>query len=214
MRALILGCGRIGAGLAQRLRLAGHEVTVVDPAPAALAHLPDTFSGRRLVGEVLDRHVLEQAAIGRQDALAAVTASDNVNIVAARLARLVFHVPRVVARVYNPVAAEIYHRLGLQTVTTSTWGINRIAELLSYSELEPVASLGSGVDILDARVPPLLVGRPVSALSQPGEIQVAAISRGGKTFLPQPATLLEDGDLLHLVVLASAADHLAALLRH
>lgn len=213
MRALILGCGRIGAGLAQRLGLAGHEVTVVDPAPGALALLPGSFRGRRLVGDVLDRHVLEQAEVARQDALAAVTASDNVNIVAARLARLQFRVPRVVARVYNPLAGEIYHRLGIQTVTTSAWGINRIAELLSYSELEPVASLGSEVDILDLRAPPLLVGRPISSISRPGEIQVAAISRGARTFLPQPGTLIEADDLLHLVVLASATDHLTQLVR-
>jgi trk system potassium uptake protein TrkA len=94
-----------------------------------------------------------------------------------------------------------------------TWGISRIAELLSYSELEPVASLGSDVDILDVAVPPLLVGRPVDVITVPGEIQVAAISRGGRTFLPQPATRLEPGDLLHLVVLAAATDHLVALLR-
>lgn len=213
MRTLILGCGRIGAGLAQRLGLAGHEVTVVDPAPGALALLPGSFRGRRLVGDALDRRVLEQAEVAHQDALAAVTASDNVNIVAARLARLQFRVPRVVARVYNPLAGEIYHRLGIQTVTTSAWGINRIAELLSYSELEPVASLGSEVDILDLRAPPLLVGRPISSISRPGEIQVAAISRGARTFLPQPGTLIEDDDLLHLVVLASATDHLVGLLR-
>ncbi|MEI7643830.1 MAG: NAD-binding protein [Chloroflexales bacterium] len=214
MRVLILGCGRIGTGLVQRLSVSDHSVTVIDPAPKALARLPASFRGRKLVGDVLDRHVLAEAEIERQDALAAVMPSDDVNVVAARLARVVFHVPRVVARVYSPHTTEIYYRLGIQTVSTTSWGINRIAELLSYSELEPVASLGSGVDILDVAVPPLLVGRPISALSRPGEIQVAAISRGGKSFLPQLETLLEAGDLLHLIVLTSATDHLVAILRH
>lgn len=213
MRVIILGCGRIGAGLALRLGRAGNTVTVVDPTPAALARLPAGFTGRKVVGEVLDRCVLHEAGIEGQDALAAVTMSDDVNVVAARLARLVFRVPRVVARVYSPGAAEVYRRLGIQTVCTSTWGVNRIAELLSYSELTPVASLGSDVDLVDAPVPPLLAGRPVSAITRPGEIQVVAITRGGKTFLPQPAARLEVGDLLHLVVLASATGDLAGVLR-
>lgn len=213
MRTLILGCGRIGSGLAQRLAVAGHTVTVVDSDPAALKSLAASFSGRTMLGDVLDRRVLVDAAIEQSDGLAAVTPRDDVNIVVARLARLAFHVPRVIARVYNPRAAEIYQRLGIQTVTPTVWGINRIAELLSYAELEPVASLGTDVDVIDVGVPALLVGRPVSALTRPGELHVAAISRGGKTFLPHAATILEADDLLHLVVLATAADHVAAILR-
>lgn len=214
MRVIILGCSRIGAGLAQRLAVAGHAVTVVEPSAAALARLPASFGGRRLQGAVLDRHVLQEADVERHDALAAVTPSDDTNVVAARLARLVFHVPRVVARLYSPRAAEVYQRLGVPTVCTTSWGISRIAELLSYSQLEPVVSLGGGVDVLDVRLPPLLVGRPVSALARPGEIQVAAISRGGRTFLPTLETPFEADDLLHLVVLAGAADHLVAMLGH
>jgi trk system potassium uptake protein TrkA len=213
MRIIILGCGRIGAGLVRHLSLHGHEITVVDPDPDALARLAPGFHGRMIVGDALDRQVLLDAQIERSDALAAVTVSDDVNVVVARLARQVFRVPRVVSRVYNPQTAEIYHRLGIQAITSTTWAINRIAELLSYSELEPVASLGEGVEIVAASAPPLLVGRPVSALVTPGEVQVVAISRGGKTFLPQSGTTIEAGDLLHLAVLAAATDRLAALLR-
>lgn len=213
MRVLILGCSRIGVGLAQRLDIAGHTVTVIEPTAAGLARLPEGFGGRQLHGAVLDQRMLRAAEIERQDAVAAVTPSDDVNVVAARLARLVFHVPRVVARIYRPRAAAIYQRLGVQTVCTTSWGIARIAELLSYSELTPVASLGGGVELLDARLPPLLAGRPVSDLARPGEIQVAAISRGGRTFLPQPDTCFLAEDLLHLVVIGAAVDHLAELLR-
>lgn len=211
MRVLILGCSRVGAGLAQRLGHAGHSVTIVEPSAAALARLPDGFSGRKILGEVLDRRVLIEAGVERQDALAAVTPSDETNIVAARLARLIFHVPRVVARIYNPRTADIYQRLGIQTVCTTSWGIERIAELLSYSELEPIASLG-GVELLRAAVPPLLVGRPVRELDRPGQLQIAAITRGGAAFLPHPETCFEEGDLLYLLVNAAATDHLTALL--
>jgi trk system potassium uptake protein len=212
MRILILGCGRIGSGLAQRLSLAGASVTVIEPSATALARLSLTFVGRTLHGDVLDRQLLRSAEIERQDALAAVMPSDDTNIVAARLARHVFKVPRVVARLYSPTAAVIYQRLGIQTVCTTTWGINRMVELLSYSELEPVASLGDHIDVMEMRLPPLLVGRPVSALARPGEILVAAISRGGTTFLPQAETRFEADDLLHLVVHATATERLGALL--
>ncbi|EFO80505.1 TrkA domain-containing protein [Oscillochloris trichoides DG-6] len=214
MRIIILGCGRVGAGLVQHLSLHGHEITIVDSDPSGFARLAPGFHGRMIVGDVLDRQVLLEAQIERSDALVAVTTSDDVNIVVARLARLIFRVPRVVARVYDPPKAEIYHRLGIQTVTTTAWTINRISELLSYSELDPVASVGDQVEIVAASAPPLLVGQPISRLSHPGESQVVAISRNGKTFLPQPGTLIEAGDLLHLTVISATLGRVAAQLRH
>lgn len=213
MRIIILGCGRVGAGLVQHMGLLGHDMVVVDSDPAGLANLATSFRGHMIVGDVLDRQVLLEAQIERSDALVAVTTSDDVNIVVARLARQVFRVPRVVARVYNPPKAEIYHRLGIQTVTTTAWTINRISELLIYSELEPVTNLGDEVEIVTASAPPLLVGRPVSTVATSGEIHIVAIGRRGHTFLPQPATLIEAGDLLHFALLTAASGRLAALLR-
>lgn len=214
MRIIILGCSRIGCGLAQQLSLGGHDVTVVEPVASVMAHLPASFKGHQVLGDVLDRDVLREAGVERQDALAAVMPSDDVNIVAARLARLVFRVPRVVARLYSPRAAAAYQRLGIQTVCTTTWGISRFAELLSYTELEPLMHLGGDVEMLAMALPQPLVGRPVSALARPGAIQVAAISRGGKTFLPYPETRFEEGDLLHVVAHAGALEPFAALPRH
>jgi trk system potassium uptake protein TrkA len=125
----------------------------------------------------------------------------------------VFRVPRVVARLYDPRKAEIYRRLGLQTITPVAWGINRLAELLCYSRLHTLHSLGSGeVDLVEAEVPSLLVGRATSEVVVPGEIQVVAISRGGRTLLPVPGAVFHKGDLVHLAVLGSSADRLKAIL--
>jgi trk system potassium uptake protein TrkA len=141
------------------------------------------------------------------------SASDEVNVVTARVARQVFKVPRVVAHLYDPRKAEIYKRLGLQTVTPITWGINRIADILCYSGLDTVASLGNGaVDIVDAEVPRLLAGRPVADVTVHGEINVGAITRRGQTFLPSPDTIFQEGDLAHFVLLAASADRLRQLL--
>ncbi|MBI3302419.1 MAG: TrkA family potassium uptake protein [Deltaproteobacteria bacterium] len=213
MKIIIIGCGRVGAGLAQALNQRGHAVTVVDRDPVTFERLGAAFKGQTVAGGGFDRDVLLQAGIERADGLAAVTGSDEANAVIARLARQVFRVPRVVARLYDPRKAEIYRRLGLQTINPVTWGIHRIAELLCYSHLDTILSLGSGeVDIVEAELPPLLAGRTVNEVTLAGEIQVAAISRGGKTFLPTLGTVFQEGDLLHLVVLAASADRLKALL--
>ena len=212
MKILIIGCGRLGAGLAKTLELRRHAVTVVDKDPAAFGGL-GAFKGQTVEGSGIDWEVLLRADIERADGLAAVTASDEVNVVAGRLAVQVFRVPRVVARLYDPRKAEIYRRLGLQTITPVAWGIHRIAELLCYSRLDILHSLGSGeVDIVEAEVPPLLVGRTTSEVTVAGEIHVVAVSRGGRTFLPVSGTVFHNGDLVHLAVLGSSADRLKTLL--
>jgi len=212
MRIIIIGCGRMGAGLAQTLVGRGHRVTVVDRDGMAFERLGGAFDGRRIIGIGFDRDILLEAGIERADALAAVTASDEANVVTARVARQVFQVPRVVARVYDPRKAEIYRRLGVQTISTTAWGIHRIAELLGYSQFDAIASLGSGaVDLIEVAVPHLLVGRPVEQLAIPGEVHVVAISRAGTTFLPTLGTRFQEGDLVHLTVLATSIERLKAL---
>lgn len=213
MRMIVIGCGRMGAGLAQRLSMRGDVVTVVDADASAFEQLGPGFAGRTIAGVGFDREVLLQAGIERADGLAAVTASDDANVVAARVARQIFRVPRVAARLYDPRKVEIYRRLGIQTISTTTWGISRLVELLCHPRLDAIASLGSGdVDVVEVEVVPLLVGRPVESVVVPGEIQVIAISRSGQTFLPMPGALFQEGDLLHMVVLAKSTDRLKALL--
>jgi trk system potassium uptake protein TrkA len=212
MRIIIIGCGRVGSGLAQALSLRSHMVTVVDKDAAAFARLGPTFKGKTVLGIGFDRDVLIKAGIERADGLAAVTASDEANVVAARIASQVFRVPKVVARLYDPRKAEIYDRLGLQTISTTIWGINRIAELLSYSQFEPVVNLGSEVDLVAVDAPSLLVGRTVNDLVVPAEIHVVAITRGGKTFLPTLGTRFQEGDLIQLAMLSASADRAKALL--
>lgn len=213
MRIIIIGCGRMGVGLAQTLGLRGHATTVVDKDPTAFEQLGPSFKGQTVVGVGFDRDVLLRAGIEQADGLAAVTASDEANVVIARLASQVFRVPRVVARLYDPRKAEIYRRLGLQTIVPITWGINRMAELLCYSQLDAILSLGSGeVDIVEVEVPPMLAGRTVHDLTIPTEVQVTAIRRGGTTFLPTQDTVFQEEDRIYLAILAASADRLKALL--
>jgi len=193
--------------------LRGHQVTIIDKDPLAFERLGSGFKGQKVVGVGFDRDVLIQAGIQRADALAAVTASDEANAVTARLAREIFHVPRVVARLYDKRQAEIYERLGLETIAPTAWGINRIADLLLRSELDVVFNLGNGqVDLVEAEVPPLLAGKAVNELILWGEIHVVAITRAGKTFLPTQGATLREGDLVHLAVVSASIDRLRGML--
>lgn len=213
MKILIVGCGRLGAGLAQALSLRSHQVTIIDKDAVAFDRLPPSFGGQKVAGDGLDRDVLLRAGVERADGLAAVTGSDEVNVVVARLAREIFKVPRMVARLDDPRKAEIYRRLGLQTIAPVTWGISRIADLLCYTPLAPIVSLGTGeVDIVEAEIPPLLVGRMVVDVTLPGEIHVVAITRRGSTLLPTMGTVFQIGDQLHLAVLGISMERLNVLL--
>ena len=213
MKNIIIGCGRVGAGLAQSLCQRRQSVTVVDQEATAFERLGTRFTGQTIIGAGLDREVLLQAGIEHADGLAAVTGSDDTNVVLARLARQVFRVPRVVARLHDPRHAEVYRQLGIQTITPLTWGIHRLTELLCYTHLNTILSLGSGeVDVIEVELPYLLAGRTVHELTLLGEIHVAAISREGRTFLPTLGTVFREGDLVHLVVLGSSAARLTTLL--
>lgn len=215
MSILVLGCGRVGSGLARELSSRGRGVTVVDSDPDALARLGPSFVGDRVAGSALDRQVVLRAGIRAADGVAGVTGSDAVNATVARAARLQDNVPVVVARLYDPRKAEIYDRLGVRTVAPVTWGIRRIADLLTASEVQPIVCLGTGgVELVDVAVPPLLAGRSGAELEVPGEVQVVAVTRHGRTFLASTAVALEAGDLVHLAVAEHAVSRLPSLLGH
>ena len=213
MRIIIVGCGRIGSGLAQALDKAGHEVYVIDSNPAAFSKLNPAFTGKTIAGVGFDREVLLKARIDRADALAAVTSSDESNAVIAQLAREAYRVPKVIARMYDRQKAEIYRRLGVLTLSSTAWGIRRAIDLIAYAPLNTVLSLGSGdVDLVEIEVPALLIGRQTRELMLAGEVTVAAVVRGNKTFIPTLGTTFEKGDLVYLSVATGSTGRLKRLL--
>jgi trk/ktr system potassium uptake protein len=213
MRIIVIGSGRTGAGLARRLDADGHAVTVVDADERAFDRLGASYRGARVHGLGFDRQVLEQAGVASAGGLAAVTGDDEVNALVARVAGRIFHVPRVVARLHDPRTAQIYRRLGVQVVAPVDWGIQRTADLLTFSEVGELISLGTGqVDLVEVEAPHLLAGRPLEELSAPGEVLPVAVSRAGRTFLPGAGTRLEAGDIVHLAVVGASRARLASLL--
>ncbi len=213
MKIIIMGCGRVGEQLARFLVDEGHQVVVIDYDASAMARLGPNFKGQRIVGVGFDREVLEKAGIQQADAFAAASSSDNANIVAARIAHNIFHVPRVVARLFDPQRAEIYRRLGMLTISSTTWGAERLRELITSAELDPIISFGSGeVSLVNIEVPPQLVGRMVKDLTVSGEIIVIAITRQGAAFIPTLGSQFNEGDVLHVAILASALERFRTLL--
>ncbi len=212
MKVIIMGCGRVGELVSRLMADEGHDVAVIDYDAAALDRLGLHFRGRKVLGVGFDQEVLLEAGIEQADAFAATTSSDSANIVAARAARTIFQVPKVVARVYDPQRAEIYRRFGLVTISSAAWGAERIHELLIHTDLDPVMSFGSGEVSLITLEAPQLVGRMVSHISVPGEIRVVAITRQGQAFIPTRGAEFRQGDAIHFVVLASSMERLETML--
>ena len=201
MRIVIVGCGRVGAELATDLSVHGHEVGVIDSRPEAFNRLGKAFRGKAVVGVGFDRDVLVEAGIQRADAFASVTSGDNTNIVSAIIARNIFRVPKIVARIADPLRAEIYRRLGIPTISPTVWGANEIREILIHPDLTSRFTFGSGeVELMQFHVSPRLAGHTVSNLISPSRFNVVAIVRGGRAFIPTAGARFQEDDLVYVAV--------------
>jgi trk system potassium uptake protein TrkA len=214
VHVIVVGCGRVGAGLAGHLGDAGHSVAVIDKQPAAFRRLPETFRGRRMVGVGFDRELLLSAGIDRADAVAAVTSGDNSNIVVARIAREAFEVPTVVARIFDARRAVIYERLGVPTVATIEWSTRQV--------LRRIIPDAPGTEWADPTDQLLLVERPLSrawegtalaSLEEPGTVRVVACTREGVGRICDGSLGIEEGDVAWLAVRRDALAELDRRLR-
>ena len=213
MKVIIIGCGRLGSGLAGRLTREGHSVTVIDSDPDSLCRLSPTFKGRTVTGVGFDKDVLEKAGVTTADAVVACTNSDEVNALIGRISRNIYKVPRVISRLYDPLKAELYRTLGIQTISTTAWGIAQVTESLSYDQLDSVQSLGNGqVELMRIDIPALMSGRPVGELVVVGEIQVVALSRQNETLVPTLGMALRTHDVVYLSVHNTSIGRLKSIL--
>lgn len=213
MNIIIMGCGRVGSQVSQLLVKQGHMVTVIDHDANALARLGNDFKGKVVQGLGFDRNVLVEAGVETAEGFVAASSSDNANIVAARIARNIFRVPRVVARLYDPVRAEVYQRLGLTTISSTLWGAERIVEVVTHNDLDIVDIFRDGnTTMVRVEAPSRLIGYNVSQMNIPGEVLVAAITRNDQTFIPVSGTEFQDGDVIYLTVIPSAMNRLEELL--
>lgn len=213
MHVVIGGYGRVGRYLAHRLEAEGHSVSVIDSNALAFEEEDEDIMGAKLVGPVFDRDVLEEAGIRRADVFAAVTSGDNSNIVAARVAKEHFRVPRVLARIYDPRRAEIYRSLGIPTIASVTWSSTRLLDMISHPEMHSVFQYGNAeAEMVEVRASFQVVGHQLSDLEVPGEIHIAAVIRGHAAMLPAPTLVIEEDDVLYINVIRESVDKLERLL--
>ncbi len=213
MRVIIVGCGRVGSALTLRLTGEGHDVRVVDRDPASKDLLPPHFSGSFIEGNGFNRRTLAAAGMDQADAFVAVTSGDNCNIVAARIAKEVYRVPLVMARIYDPRRASIYRDLGIPTVASVVWTVNEIHRTLTHRHLSPELTFGNGETVLlRTSLPGYLSGRPLFSTEVAGQIRVVEVTRAGRSLVPEPSTVVMDGDLVTFAVAVSALDTLRGFL--
>jgi trk system potassium uptake protein len=208
---VIMGCGRVGSTLAHILEDQGHSVAVIDQDVDAFRKLRSGFKGRKITGYGFDRDVLIEAGIEEADAFAAVSSGDNSNIISARVARESFGVERVAARIYDPRRAEVYQRLGIPTVATVRWTADQMLRTLLPDGAESLWRDPTGKVVLaEVAYSDRWLGEKVKLLEQSTGARIAFISRLGQALLPEPATVLQEGDLVHVIAVESDLERITA----
>ena len=210
MNIIVVGCGRVGAELAYRLFQRGHQVTVIDYLSTAFANLPPDFRGRTIQGEALNQQVLHRAGIEKADGLAMVTSSDTVNAVVAHAAKVVYGISNIIVRNYDPRWRSLYEHFGVQVVSSSSWGAQRIEELLIEPKGHTVLSAGNGeVEIYEIVISSALQGKEIGELLQDNqECLAVSLTRAGKAIVPNAKTSVAAGDL---VLMSATYDGITAL---
>ncbi|GHJ60416.1 Trk system potassium uptake protein TrkA [Nocardioides sp. OK12] len=203
-----MGCGRVGSTLANSLEDRNHTVSIIDSEPDAFRRLGPAFNGDKVAGIGFDQQVMEKAGIRRADAFAAVSSGDNSNIIAARVARETFGIQQVVARIYDPGRAEVYQRLGITTVATVKWTADQVLRRILPAGAEPDFRDPSGTIRVDhITVPEIWIGSRTIDLQVQSRSRIAWIDRLGEGMLPVRETVLQEGDMLHLVIREENAAH-------
>ncbi|MFF5206946.1 potassium channel family protein [Streptosporangium sp. NPDC000396] len=213
MHIVIMGCGRVGSTLAHILEDSGHSVAIIDRDPQAFRRLRAGFRGRRVTGIGFDRDVLEEAGIESAGAYVAVSSGDNSNIISARVARETFGVDNVVARIYDSRRAEVYQRLGIPTVATVRWTADQILRRVLPEGAEPLWRDPTGAVVLaEVAYHPGWIGTRTKDLEEAVSTRLAFINRMGETLLPKNDSMVQEGDILHVMAVENDMDRINKVL--
>ena len=201
MKALIIGCGKFGIQVAGYLVRKNHNVMVIDSNPESFIGLGEEFTGQTICGIGYDKDVLEQAGIETADVVIGCTSSDSLNAVVANIAKNVFHVPTVIARMYDPIRARMFDSMGIYTVSITRLGLDNVMEYLEGNKSwRVIRKLGNGVQLVKARIPVSLEGKKFSELEVSEKIALTAVERHGRSFVPEKEMRCEYNDILYMSV--------------
>jgi len=204
MYVIIAGCGRVGAELAKLLSGEGHDVVVIDKSRESFSRLGDTFNGLTMVGNGFDLALLKQVGIEKADAFCAVTNGDNTNLISAQVAKKIFRVPKVFARVYDPQRAHIYAALGLDIISGTMLFSAMLRDKIIESRFSSYLIESKDLGVIEIEVKNSLVGKTIHDINIPGDFIVVAIRRMQGVIIPEPKTVLRNKDILMGVVKVSS----------
>lgn len=213
MNIMIVGCGRVGSQLAVLLSQEGHNVTIIDKSADSFKRLGGTFNGVTAVGNAFDEKLLRELKIEKQDAFVSVTSGDNTNLMASQIARKMFKVPRVIARVYDPQRADIYKKFDLDiisgTILVAAMIRDKIIENRFTGYLVETGELGV-IEIIAGHD---LDGKRVSDLNIPDEFSVVVIERKKKVIITETFTKIELDDKIMGVVRTTSLKKVKAIFK-
>ena len=208
MYVIIVGCGRVGSELAKLLAGEGHNVVIIDKNPVSFERLGGVFNGLTVVGNGYDLSLLKQAGIEKADAFCAVTNGDNTNLVSAQVAKRIFKVPKVIARVYDPLRAHIYSALGLDVISGTILFAAMLRDKIIESRFSNYLIETKDLGVIEIEVKNDLVGKTVHQINIPGEFLVVAIRRLDGVFIPVTETVLKGKDTLIAVVKVASLENI------
>jgi trk system potassium uptake protein TrkA len=200
MYVIIVGCGRVGSELAKLLSNEGHNVVVIDKNSVSFDRLGGTFNGLTMVGNGFDLKLLKQAGAEKADAFCAVTNGDNTNLISAQVAKKIFKVPKVLARVYDPQRAHIYTALGLDIISGTILFAAMLRDKIIESRFSSYLIETKDLGVIEIEVKNSLVGKTIQEINIPSEFLVVAIRRLQGVILPEAQTVLKEKDILMAVV--------------
>lgn len=211
MYVIIVGCGRVGAELAKILQMEGHNVVIIDKKEESFKRLGETFNGLTAVGNGFDLEVLKEAGIEKADALCAVTNGDNTNIMTAQVAKRIFKISKVIARVYDPKRADVYRSLGIDTISGTVLFAAMIRDKLIESHFTGYLIETGELGVLEIAASPKLIGKKVNDVNLEDELLVVAVIKKKGTIIPRLNTVLEKDDVLLALIKTSSLKKIKVL---
>jgi len=196
MKVVIVGCGRVGAGLANLLSEDGHDVTIIDKEEGSFSRLGKKTKARAVLGVGIDLDLLKEAGIEKADAFAAVTNGDNSNYMCSRLAKEVFRVPKVVARLYDPNRLALFKNAGIPAMCSTIIGARALREMITRGAVATHLMADRRFLAEELAVTNESVGKTISEIEKERDAKVVAVFRATDVLLPQPTDLVHAADVL------------------
>lgn len=212
MHVIIVGCGRVGSSLAVALSQKGHDVVVIDTEEEAFKRLGSTFNGLILRGSGCEEEVLKKAGIEKCDAFAAVTNSDSANTMSVEIASRLYHVSKVVARLYYPERERTMQFLGIDYVSGTRMTVQAIIDKLIEGVGQHLLIRGD-LELIEFLAGPEIHNKRVVDIQIPNEFRICLVTRQGSTFLPWRETILKDRDILLVAVKSTSFSKIAKYIR-